>query len=170
MIHYHVHHHRPRTRVGRWLRELHMRHHFQDDERGFGVSAPYWDRVFGTHPHVDGASAAAVRHAVPSVTDEHDSRVIRLKTRRGVEVVDGLPVVAEPPRVLEPSAPRAACPARQAAALAATGFVAGAATAAVVHAAAAPGAPRARKRKKGVIGEIVSSNSFLVDVHLLRRD
>ena len=27
-----------------------MRHHFQDDERGFGVSAPYWDRVFGTAP------------------------------------------------------------------------------------------------------------------------
>ena len=50
MVHYHVHHHRPRTRVGRRLRELHMRHHFQDDERGFGVSAPYWDRVFGTRP------------------------------------------------------------------------------------------------------------------------
>jgi len=50
MIHYHVHHHRPRTRVGRWLRESHMRHHFQDDERGFGVSAPYWDHVFGTPP------------------------------------------------------------------------------------------------------------------------
>jgi len=50
MIHYHVHHHRPRTLVGRRLRELHMRHHFQDDERGFGVSAPYWDRVFGTRP------------------------------------------------------------------------------------------------------------------------
>src|SRR3954466_2449931 len=48
MIHYHVHHHRPRTRMGRMLRELHMRHHFQDDERGFGISAPYWDRVFGT--------------------------------------------------------------------------------------------------------------------------
>ena len=48
MVHYHVHHHRPRTRVGRRLRELHMRHHFQDDERGFGISAPYWDRVFGT--------------------------------------------------------------------------------------------------------------------------
>jgi dihydroceramide fatty acyl 2-hydroxylase len=48
MIHYHLHHHTPRTRVGRWLRELHMRHHFQDDERGFGISAPYWDRVFGT--------------------------------------------------------------------------------------------------------------------------
>ena len=48
MIHYHLHHHTPRTRMGRWLRELHMRHHFQDDERGFGISAPYWDRVFGT--------------------------------------------------------------------------------------------------------------------------
>lgn len=50
MVHYHVHHHTPRTRVGKKLRELHMRHHFQDDERGFGVSAPYWDRVFGTQP------------------------------------------------------------------------------------------------------------------------
>ena len=35
-------------RLGRWLRELHMRHHFQDHERGYGISAPYWDRVFGT--------------------------------------------------------------------------------------------------------------------------
>jgi dihydroceramide fatty acyl 2-hydroxylase len=50
MIHYHVHHHVPRTRLGRTLRELHMRHHFQDDERGFGISAPYWDHVFRTVP------------------------------------------------------------------------------------------------------------------------
>jgi dihydroceramide fatty acyl 2-hydroxylase len=50
MTHYHVHHHKPRTRAGRRLRELHMRHHFQDDTRGFGVSAPWWDRVFGTAP------------------------------------------------------------------------------------------------------------------------
>jgi sterol desaturase/sphingolipid hydroxylase (fatty acid hydroxylase superfamily) len=50
MLHYHVHHHRPRTALGRLLRELHMRHHFQDDETGFGISAPYWDRVFGTAP------------------------------------------------------------------------------------------------------------------------
>jgi dihydroceramide fatty acyl 2-hydroxylase len=48
MIHYHLHHHMPTTRTGRWLRELHMRHHFQDDTRGYGISAPYWDRVFGT--------------------------------------------------------------------------------------------------------------------------
>src|SRR4051794_17509735 len=48
MAHYYVHHHRPRSRVGRKLRELHMRHHFQDDTAGYGVSAPWWDRVFGT--------------------------------------------------------------------------------------------------------------------------
>jgi sterol desaturase/sphingolipid hydroxylase (fatty acid hydroxylase superfamily) len=48
MIHYAVHHHRPRSAAGRRLRELHMRHHFQDHTRGYGISAPYWDRVFGT--------------------------------------------------------------------------------------------------------------------------
>jgi sterol desaturase/sphingolipid hydroxylase (fatty acid hydroxylase superfamily) len=51
MLHYHVHHHRPTTALGRKLRELHMRHHFQDHERGYGVSAPFWDHVFGTAPH-----------------------------------------------------------------------------------------------------------------------
>ena len=49
MTHYYLHHHKPRTRFGRWLRELHMRHHFQDDTRGFGISAPYWDKAFGTY-------------------------------------------------------------------------------------------------------------------------
>jgi dihydroceramide fatty acyl 2-hydroxylase len=48
MIHYHVHHHRPRSGVDKVLRELHMRHHFQDDTRGFGISAPWWDYVFRT--------------------------------------------------------------------------------------------------------------------------
>ncbi len=50
MLHYYLHHFRPRSRVGRMLRERHMRHHFQDDARGFGISAPYWDEVFGTSP------------------------------------------------------------------------------------------------------------------------
>ncbi|MDQ6819929.1 MAG: sterol desaturase family protein [Actinomycetota bacterium] len=48
MLHYHVHHHRPKTALGKRLRELHMRHHFQNHERGYGVSAPFWDHVFGT--------------------------------------------------------------------------------------------------------------------------
>ena len=50
MTHYYVHHFRPRSRLGKRLRELHMRHHFQDDTRGFGVSAPWWDHAFGTAP------------------------------------------------------------------------------------------------------------------------
>ena len=82
------------------------------------------------------------------------------------EVVDGLPVVAET-RTIEPARPLV--PARQAAALAATGFVAGAATVAVVHRRRAR-LPRRKRRKMAGLGEIVSSNSFLVDVHLIRRD
>ena len=50
MTHYHLHHHIPKTRLGRRLREQHLRHHFQDDTRGFGVSAPWWDVVFRTAP------------------------------------------------------------------------------------------------------------------------
>jgi sterol desaturase/sphingolipid hydroxylase (fatty acid hydroxylase superfamily) len=48
MVHYHLHHHTPKTRFGKRLRELHMRHHFQDDTTGYGISAPYWDHAFGT--------------------------------------------------------------------------------------------------------------------------
>ena len=48
MMHYYLHHFRPHGRLGRMLRERHMRHHFQDETRGFGISAPYWDEVFGT--------------------------------------------------------------------------------------------------------------------------
>jgi dihydroceramide fatty acyl 2-hydroxylase len=50
MMHYYLHHFRPRGPLGRMLRERHMRHHFQDDTSGFGISAPYWDEVFRTSP------------------------------------------------------------------------------------------------------------------------
>jgi sterol desaturase/sphingolipid hydroxylase (fatty acid hydroxylase superfamily) len=50
MVHFTLHHRRPKTRLGRRLRELHMRHHFEDDSAAFGVSAPWWDLVFGTFP------------------------------------------------------------------------------------------------------------------------
>jgi dihydroceramide fatty acyl 2-hydroxylase len=53
MLHYYLHHFRPRGRLGRGLRERHMRHHFQDDTRGFGISAPYWDEVFRTSPRAN---------------------------------------------------------------------------------------------------------------------
>jgi hypothetical protein len=83
------------------------------------------------------------------------------------EVVDGLhvPAAASTVAAREP----VLVPARQAAALAATSFVAGAATVAVVHRRRTR-VPRRKRKAKGGLGEIVASNSFLVDVHLLRRD
>ena len=85
------------------------------------------------------------------------------------EIVDGFPVPVAPAPVPEPFRP-AQVPAVQAAALAATGFVAGAATVAVVARRRARPSRRKRRKSKNAIGEIVGSNSFLVDVHLIRRD
>lgn len=58
MTHYYLHHFTPRSRLGRMLRERHMRHHFQDDTRGFGISAPYWDEIFRTSPRAGRATGA----------------------------------------------------------------------------------------------------------------
>jgi hypothetical protein len=85
------------------------------------------------------------------------------------EVVNGVPVLLDPAPVPEPVRP-AVVPAVQAAALAATGFVAGAATAAVFARRRGRPSRRRRRKGKGALGEIVGSNSFLVDVHLVRRD
>ena len=102
------------------------------------------------------------------MTEEPDQRQDE-DVVEAVEVVDGMPVVANHTRVLEPAAP-APLPARQAAALAATGFADGAVTVADVSRRRASRPARRRRRKKGALGEIVASNSFLVDVHLLKRD
>ena len=51
MVHFALHHARPKSRLGKRLRELHMRHHFENDQQGFAVSAPWWDIVFGTSSH-----------------------------------------------------------------------------------------------------------------------
>ena len=48
MTHYYLHHGTPTSRIGKLLRTNHLRHHFQDHERGYGVSATFWDHVFGT--------------------------------------------------------------------------------------------------------------------------
>jgi hypothetical protein len=83
------------------------------------------------------------------------------------EIVDAVPVLAES-RAVEPLAAR---PAVQAAAVVATSFVAGAATIAVMRRRGARKALRRRKRstRAGEVLEIVSSRSFLVDVHLVNR-
>ncbi|MGH6888514.1 MAG: sterol desaturase family protein [Rhizomicrobium sp.] len=50
MLHFHIHHRRPRSSLERLLRYRHMYHHFRDDSCCYGVSAPWWDVVFGTRP------------------------------------------------------------------------------------------------------------------------
>jgi 4-hydroxysphinganine ceramide fatty acyl 2-hydroxylase len=47
-IHYAIHHFPMKRGVGRWLKQYHLRHHFHDDQGGYGVSSPLWDYVFGT--------------------------------------------------------------------------------------------------------------------------
>jgi len=50
--HYAVHHFKQTTRVGRFIKRHHMRHHHMDHDGGFGVSSPLWDVVFRTMPSV----------------------------------------------------------------------------------------------------------------------
>jgi sterol desaturase/sphingolipid hydroxylase (fatty acid hydroxylase superfamily) len=57
MAHYHMHHHRSKNRLSLALRRYHYRHHFQQADRGFGVTSPLWDRVFRTSPLVRRRSA-----------------------------------------------------------------------------------------------------------------
>ncbi len=52
ITHYAVHHFPVKGSVFGKLREHHMRHHFQQPERGFGVSSPLWDRILGTQYEV----------------------------------------------------------------------------------------------------------------------
>ncbi len=47
-IHLTVHHRKPRSRLGKYLRQRHMLHHFATPDARWGVSSPLWDRVFGT--------------------------------------------------------------------------------------------------------------------------
>jgi sterol desaturase/sphingolipid hydroxylase (fatty acid hydroxylase superfamily) len=49
MMHYAIHHaKRFDAPLLRRIRQHHLAHHFRDTRRGFGVSSPFWDRVFGS--------------------------------------------------------------------------------------------------------------------------
>jgi sterol desaturase/sphingolipid hydroxylase (fatty acid hydroxylase superfamily) len=48
MLHYATHHFSMTRGVWLWLKKYHMRHHYDDDHVGYGVSSPVWDYVFGT--------------------------------------------------------------------------------------------------------------------------
>ncbi len=50
VIHYATHHLTMRGKIGAFLKNYHMRHHFEDDHHAFGVSTPMWDFVFRSLP------------------------------------------------------------------------------------------------------------------------
>jgi sterol desaturase/sphingolipid hydroxylase (fatty acid hydroxylase superfamily) len=58
--HFVLHHWRPRTFIGRWMRRYHLLHHHAEEPARFGVSSPLWDLVFGTYGPV-GRAAARLR-------------------------------------------------------------------------------------------------------------
>ena len=49
-VHYATHHLPMKSRLGKFLKQYHMKHHYTDSDRSFGVSSPLWDFVFRTQP------------------------------------------------------------------------------------------------------------------------
>ena len=47
-LHYATHHFPMRSGIWLRLKKHHLRHHYQDDHVGFGVSSPLWDYIFRT--------------------------------------------------------------------------------------------------------------------------
>lgn len=48
-VHYAVHHFSLRAPVMLYLKKQHLRHHYQDSTKDFGVSSPLWDFMLGTY-------------------------------------------------------------------------------------------------------------------------
>lgn len=63
VAHRRTHTHPPRGRYGRWARRHHLHHHVGAPMRNFGVTTPFWDRVFGTA--VDPAVVTVPRRMAP---------------------------------------------------------------------------------------------------------
>ncbi len=48
MIHFSVHHLPMKNPLAQRLKRHHLKHHFQEPDRGYGVSSPCWDHLLGT--------------------------------------------------------------------------------------------------------------------------
>ena len=48
MTHYAVHHFNMHNKFWLAIKNHHMKHHYQDPSKGFGVSSPVWDKIIGT--------------------------------------------------------------------------------------------------------------------------
>lgn len=46
MTHYAIHHFNFKGNIWKRIKQHHMLHHYQDADKGYGVSSPLWDKVF----------------------------------------------------------------------------------------------------------------------------
>ncbi|KAJ8545288.1 hypothetical protein K7X08_017871 [Anisodus acutangulus] len=51
VTHYYLHHGKPTIEVPKSLKKYHLNHHFRIQNKGFGITSSFWDKVFGTLPH-----------------------------------------------------------------------------------------------------------------------
>ncbi|XP_057763853.1 dihydroceramide fatty acyl 2-hydroxylase FAH1-like [Salvia miltiorrhiza] len=50
VTHYYVHHGQPTTEYPKNLKKYHLNHHFRIQDKGYGITSSFWDKVFGTLP------------------------------------------------------------------------------------------------------------------------
>ncbi|HAL83118.1 MAG TPA: fatty acid hydroxylase [Mucilaginibacter sp.] len=48
LTHYAIHHFNFKGSIWKRIKQHHMLHHYQDPNRGYGVSSPLWDKIFGS--------------------------------------------------------------------------------------------------------------------------
>jgi sterol desaturase/sphingolipid hydroxylase (fatty acid hydroxylase superfamily) len=49
ITHYAIHHFNMHSKFWLFIKNHHMKHHYQDSHKGYGVSSPVWDVVIGTN-------------------------------------------------------------------------------------------------------------------------
>jgi 4-hydroxysphinganine ceramide fatty acyl 2-hydroxylase len=49
MTHYAIHHYNMHNKFWLFIKNHHMKHHYKDPLKGFGVSSPLWDDIIGTN-------------------------------------------------------------------------------------------------------------------------
>jgi len=57
---------RPRTALGRWMKQYHLRHHYISEKHWFGVSNPSMDLAFGTSAKADAVERSATTRKLHS--------------------------------------------------------------------------------------------------------
>jgi 4-hydroxysphinganine ceramide fatty acyl 2-hydroxylase len=48
VMHFHLHHSTPPSTHFKEMKRYHIKHHYVDGDKGYGITSKFWDRVFGT--------------------------------------------------------------------------------------------------------------------------